>query len=258
MVKLKKYKALFQHFVISLTLIGIVSCSQQKFYVTKVEGKQINVNNSNAEVAVIDNYIKPYRNKIDSDLNATLAYAPQAIDKSGQWQSNIGSMLADATIQKGNPVFLTRQQKNIDICILNHGGIRSTIDKGNVTTRTAFEIMPFENSLIVMGLKGEQVLDLVSYMIKEKKPHPLSGLTFTIDKSNMPKNILVNAKTIELDKVYYVATSDYLANGGDNMNFFKKAVATYDLDYKLRNILIDYFKEIDTLPVVSDKRILVE
>jgi hypothetical protein len=58
--------------------------------------------------------------------------------------------------------------------------------------------------------------------------------------------------------VYYVVTSDYLANGGDNMNFFKKGVTNYPIEYKLRNILIDYFKEVDTIPLVKDKRISVE
>ena len=67
-------------------------------------------------------------------------------------------------------------------------------------------------------------------------------------------------KALELDKnaIYYVATNDYLANGGDNMNFFKKGIQLYDLDYKLRNILIDYFKEVDTIPVINDIRITEE
>jgi hypothetical protein len=42
------------------------------------------------------------------------------------------------------------------------------------------------------------------------------------------------------------------------MNFFKKGVQKFDLEYKLRNILIDYFKEVDTIPVIKDVRITVE
>jgi hypothetical protein len=83
-------------------------------------------------------------------------------------------------------------------------------------------------------------------------------MTFTIDKNNVAKNILVQGKPLEKDKIYYVVSSDYLINGGDNMNFFKKGVEKYDLDYKLRNIIIDYFKEVDTISVITDKRISVE
>jgi 2',3'-cyclic-nucleotide 2'-phosphodiesterase (5'-nucleotidase family) len=104
--------------------------------------------------------------------------------------------------------------------------------------------MPFENSAIVLALKAEQIAEIATYIVAEKKPHPLAGMTFTIDKNNAVKNILVQGKPLQNDKTYYVVTSDYLANGGDNMNFFKKSSQKFDLDYKLRNIVIDYFKRL--------------
>ena len=53
-------------------------------------------------------------------------------------------------------------------------------------------------------------------------------------------------------------TSDYLVNGGDNMLFFKKNVVKYDLEYKLRNIIIDYFKENKIITANKDIRISKE
>jgi 2',3'-cyclic-nucleotide 2'-phosphodiesterase (5'-nucleotidase family) len=118
--------------------------------------------------------------------------------------------------------------------------------------------MPFENSLVVIALKGEQILELVAFFITAQKPHPLSGITFTIGKDKIAKKIVIQGKPIEKETVYYVATNDYLANGGDNMNFFRKGIQKYDLDYKLRNVLIDYFKEVDTIPVINDIRVIEE
>lgn len=258
MVNLKNYNALLQHFVIFLTLTLLVSCGGQHLYVTKIEGKEIGITDKNKEVVAIEEFIKPYRANIDKDLNTVLAYSPQTLDKSGQWQTPMGNLLADVTLQRSSLIFNAREKKDIAICLLNHGGIRSIIAKGNVTTRTAFEIQPFENTTQVIGLRGEQILEMTQYIIKEKKPHPLSGMTFTIDKDNVAQNILVQGKPLEYDKIYYVVTSDYLVNGGDNMLFFKKGVEKYDLDYKLRNIIIDYFKEVDTIPLISDKRINVD
>ena len=118
--------------------------------------------------------------------------------------------------------------------------------------------MPFENSAVVVGLKQEQIIEIANYIINEKKPHPLSGMTFTISKENLPINILVQGKQLEKDKIYYVVTSDYLSNGGDNMTFFKNNVERHDLDYKLRNIMIDYFKDVDTLKFDNSIRITKE
>lgn len=269
MANLKKYNGVLKLFVIFLTLFFIISCGKQSYYITKIEGKQIpisekgiqtyNSNRQNDLPNQIENYIKPYREHINKDLDSVLAYCPETLDKSnGVWQTTIGNLMADVTIQRGNKVFYSREKKNIDLCILNHGGIRAILPKGNVTTRTAFEIMPFENTSIVIALKGEQILELVDYVIATKKAQPLSGITFTIVNNKTAKNTLIQGKPIDLQKTYYVITNDYLANGGDNMNFFKKGIQQYDLNYKLRNMLIDYFKEVDTIPVLNDIRISVE
>ncbi|MDN3675893.1 5'-nucleotidase [Flavobacterium paronense] len=258
MVKLKNYNGVVKHFVLLLTFAAIISCAEKKYAVTKIEGKEIGITDKNSEVADIENFIKPYRDKIDADLNTVLASAPENIDKSGEWQTPMGNFLADITYEKSNKVFQIREKKSIDICLLNHGGIRSVISKGNITARTAYEIMPFENSAIIIGLKGAQILEIVNYIISEKKPHPLKGLTFTIDKDTQPKNILVNGIPLDNNKIYYVVTSDYLSSGGDNMLFFKKGVEKYDLDYKLRNIIIDYFKENKTITSSKDIRITKE
>jgi 2',3'-cyclic-nucleotide 2'-phosphodiesterase (5'-nucleotidase family) len=118
--------------------------------------------------------------------------------------------------------------------------------------------MPFENTSIVVALKGEQILEMLNYFIAENKPHPLSGIQFTISKTNQPISILIQGKPLDMNRTYYVITSDYLANGGDKMDFFKKGTAKYDLNYKLRNILIDYFKENKTISASKDNRIIVE
>ena len=189
MVNLKKYNALTRYFVLILTVVGIWSCAEKKLYVNKVQGKQIPVTEVLSETNSIEEYIAPYRKHIDEDLNTVLAYSPENIDKKGTWQTKIGNLQSTITLASANKVFQLRENKNVDICLLNNGGIRSIINKGNVTTRTAFELMPFENSLVVASLKGEQILEMIQYIIKEKKPHPLAGLTFTIDKNDAPKNI---------------------------------------------------------------------
>jgi 2',3'-cyclic-nucleotide 2'-phosphodiesterase (5'-nucleotidase family) len=259
MVNLKKYNDVSKLFVIFLTFFFVASCSKQNYHVTKIEGKRIPITEKENQVPQIENFIKPYREHINKDLDSILAYCPETLDKStGKWQTTIGNLMADVTLVRGNIVFQAREKKNIDICLLNSGGIRSILPKGSVTARTAFEIMPFENSLVVIALKGEQILEMVDFFIAEKKPHPLAGLTFTIDKNNTAKNIAVQGKPVQKETIYYVGTNDYLSNGGDNMNFFKKGIQKYDLEYKLRNILIDYFKAVDTIPVIKDIRITVE
>jgi 2',3'-cyclic-nucleotide 2'-phosphodiesterase (5'-nucleotidase family) len=260
MVNVKKNKLILGYFVILLTFFSLISCKTTDYLNYKVEGKKIGITSEKGENQEIVTYVAPYRNKITKELDSVLAYCPETLDKSkGKWQTAIGNLLAAITFEFGNPVFEKRQHKSIDFCLLNSGGIRSIIPEGNVTSRTAFEVMPFENSLYVVGLKGTQIREMGSYLMSEKKPHPLYGIQFYVDKNDLTvKRILINGKALEDDKIYYVATSDYLSNGGDNMTFFKESVEKYDMDYKLRNMLIDYFKKVDTLPILKDEKIILE
>lgn len=258
MAKIKNYNVVLIHFVVFLTFLFHLSCSAPKSSITKIEGKQIAVTNDLQERAEIVQFINPYKEHIDKDLSVVLAEALETLDKNGMWQSPMGNMFSQVVYEKGNPIFRGRENKTIDIVLLNHGGIRTIIPKGNITARTAYEIMPFENSLVVITLKGEQIEELLSYFIAEKKPHPLYGINFTINKDNKPTKISIQGKPFDRESSYNVGTNDYLANGGDNMNFFKKGLQRYDLDYKLRNILIDYFTEVDIVPILNDIRINVE
>ena len=259
MANLKKYNGFLKLFVIFLTFFSIFSFTSTQIGITKIEGKRIPVNQSISENPSITAFIKPYREHIDKDLTTVIAYCPETLDKnSSKWQSTLGNLMADACIHRGNIILYAREKKKIDLCILNHGGIRAALPKGDVTARNAFQIMPFENSLVVIAMNGEVVMDMIHYFIKTQKAQPLAGITFTIDKNNQPKDIKIQGKPLEISKIYNVATNDYLAAGGDNMTFFQKGTQTYDLDYKLRNVLIDYFKEIKTIPVLKEVRIAVE
>lgn len=247
-----------KNFVLILTFLTLFSCGEQKNYVTKIEGKKLPLTDKLSKNNEIDNFIKPYRDKINKEMSEVLANNPETLDKTGEWQTNLGMLLADITMSYGNKVYQKRNNKNIDVVLLNHGGIRSILPKGDLTMRNAYQISPFENSLFVMELKGEQILEMCNYYINEKKPHPLAGMSFTIDSNKKPINIMIQNQPLDLNKIYSVGTSDYLSNGGDNMNFFKKNVGSHDLDYKLRNILIDYLKDIETVVVDKTPRITVQ
>ena len=162
--------------------------------------------------------------------------------------------MADIVFKQGNSIFNKRTNKNIDAVILNHGGIRSIISEGNITTETAFQVMPFENSIVVVALKGQQIDSMMQYLSKAKKAHPVQGITLTLDKDYSISEALIQGKPIIKDKTYYLATNDYLYDGGDSMLFFKPNDTTYYLNYKIRNAMIDYFKKVDTINPKIDNR----
>lgn len=240
--KIKNSKQLYLFFVTILTLSFLYSCKTSTYSNYKIEGKKIPITSEFKTNEAIDAFVSPYRNHINQDLDVILSYCPETLDKSkGEFQTNIGNFIADACVELANPLFYKKENKKINGAIFNNGGIRTVIPKGNVTKRTAFEVMPFENSLQVIALKGTQIYELANYFVKERKPHPLNGIHLYLDSNNNITKVTIENEIVNQDKVYYILTSDYLANGGDNMTFFLKNEGKYDLEYKMRNVLIDYF-----------------
>lgn len=259
MLKLKNKINFIKHLTVFTFLFFLLLGCKSSYHNYKIEGKQIPIINLKEDNSTLDAYIAPFRMHINKDLDSILAYCPETLDKSkGEWQTNIGNFMADVCMKQSNLIFEKRYGKSIDICLLNHGGIRSIIPVGNVTTRTAFEVMPFENNMVVLALKGKTVRELIHYLLAEKKPHPLSGMEINLDNQLKIKSITIQNLPLEEDKTYYVATSDYLSNGGDNMLFFRDNIRFFDLEYKLRNLLIDYFKKVDTLEISNKPRIIVK
>jgi 2',3'-cyclic-nucleotide 2'-phosphodiesterase (5'-nucleotidase family) len=242
-------------FLTCVSLILFTSCKSEHLY--KIEGQQITITDSLKADLSIESFIKPYRIQINKSLDSILSYAKDTYSKKdGQFNTAIGNMMADAVYEESNPVFQSRTGKDIDIVLLNHGGIRAIISKGNITTRTAFNVMPFENSVVVVGMKGTKVKELVDYLVREQKAHPIKGLQLILDSNLQLQSATVNGEPIDVHKTYYVATNDYLYNGGDQMTFFKPNDSLYVLNYKIRNVLIDYFRKKDTIAPVIDNRFI--
>ena len=238
-------------------LLLFSSCNKQKVAISRVEGVQININDSIASNDSLDAFVAPYKERIAQEMDSILAYAPNNLSKTeGELNTAIGNMMADAVMELSNPVFESRTGKSIDMVLLNHGGIRSPVNKGKVTTRTAYQIMPFENEVLVAELKGEQIKEIIEFLIKGSTAHPIAGMELHIDSNNEIIKASIQGKPIEDDKIYHVATNDYLYEGGDNMIFFSKARDVTETDYKIRSLLIDYFQKKDTINPVVDQRFI--
>ena len=235
--------------------ILLFSCANEKQGISRIEGKRININDSITANQEIEDFVKPFRERIEKDMNTVLSFAPTDMHKNdGELESTIGNLMADLVKSQSEPVYKKRTGKSIDMCLLNHGGIRAPIPKGPIKTQTAFNVMPFENSIVVAELTAENVRNMIAYLAEAKRAHPISGLTIKLDDDYNVTEALVNGKQIEDGKTYTVVTSDYLQNGGDRMNFLKDPVSLEVLDYKIRNAMIDYFKSVDTIPAKLDNR----
>jgi 5'-nucleotidase len=238
---------------LSLTVF-IISCKETRYGLKSVTGSQAVIDATITSHDSIDSFIKPYRNNLEAQMDSTLTYSKRAMNKNDyKLNTPLGNLFAGAVMAQAGPVFLSRTGKSIDVVLLNHGGIRASMPQGRITMRNAYEIMPFENKIVVAQLNGTQMKLLVDYLVDKKRAHPIAGLKIVLKADGSLKSATINGAAIKTNGTYFVATNDYLYNGGDDMSFFKDAPLT-DLDYKLRSAIVDYFISIDTLKFERDDR----
>ena len=199
----------------------------------------------------------PYKQKMVDEINKVLSYAPKNLTKNdGKLQSTLGNLMADMMYEKADALFQKESSKQVDFVLSNHGGIRASLWKGDVKVQHAFNIMPFDNMIVVVELTKEKVEELFNYFMSKQRAHPLSKqVQLKIDKKGSYE-VLIQGKPLE-DRTYFVATSDYLQKGCDNMKFFANPVSLYDSNFLIRDAISEYFASHDSIVSPLDDRVQI-
>ena len=244
--------------VFSLIII-FIGCEKKTVSLVKITADIITIDSAFNEKPAYKKLIAPYKNKMIAEINSVISYAPKNINRyDGKMQSSLGNLLADLCYERANIIFKERTGKEIDFSMFNYGGIRASISKGAVTNKNPFELMPFENNLVVVELSGKKIMELVDYFIKNKSAHPLSKNIELLINTDASYQLKINNQKFDPTENYFVLTSDYLQSGGDNMDFFKNPISLFKTDYKMRHAIIDEFKSLDTLRASVDNRVILQ
>ncbi|MBL7888053.1 MAG: 5'-nucleotidase C-terminal domain-containing protein [Bacteroidia bacterium] len=240
------------------SLYFLWSCSTSP-KIVQVEKSSIELNTKSATDSSFYQTIAPYKTKMDAIMNEVLIVSEQALLK-GLPESSLGSFVSDAVLKKTNERYKPSDAIPADICLLNNGGLRAQLPQGEITRGKVFELMPFENSIVILTLSGEKTKQLFDAMVANNGA-PFAGAT-VIGKGKKIQELKIGGKEFDINKTYKVVTSDYLAAGGDKYDFFKNPVKTDTLNYLLRDAIIDYMidehKKGHTLKYATDGRIKLE
>lgn len=229
----------------------IASCAPKRHAVSASDGRFIGLHDSlKLEHAESSRLISPYKARLDSTMNAVVGYTDVELVKPKEYQANngkpespMGNFVADLILLECNELLKEKNEGFADICLLNTGGIRSSLPKGAITIGHIFEIMPFDNNIVVIELNGGQMTELFD-LVALKGGHPLAGCSMAI-KNKHAADIKLAGTPFDAakDRLYRVATSDYLATGGDNMTFFAKGNLVAELPM-FRDIIIKHFEKL--------------
>lgn len=181
-------------------------------------------------------YLQPFHDSLDRTMNTVLARSAQRLRK-GQPESPLGNLMADVLLEIGGE----RAGKRPDVAMTNNGGIRADLPAGPVTLGNAYELMPFDNAVVVLTLPGPVMQQFVNYLARELEPQ--AGLQLVVDKNSKNlRSALIGGQPIDSSRTYTLVTTDYIANSSGAAAILKKHGGYQDLKLLYRDALIDYLR----------------
>lgn len=239
-------KRAFLYILVALTLLG---CGRKPMQVVRIESEILPVDSSLD--AVQDSaylaYLAPVAAELEEQLSIPLGTAPEALSV-GKPESTLLNWASDALKAKADENFVGK----VDFAVVNAGGLRCDWAAGDITFRNVFELMPFDNELVILTLSGEDVLLVVQNCIEQGGQGVSKELH--IDAGNQAQQATLHGLPIDPTASYHVATSDYLSGGADGLTaltHFSERVMT---GKKIRDLYIEYIQEIRIVEAKLDGR----
>jgi 5'-nucleotidase len=154
----------------------------------------------------------------------------------------MGNLIADAMLARV-------ADQGIQIAVQNSGGIRSSIDAGEVTMGEVLSVLPFQNTLSTFQVSGATILEALengASQIEEVAGRFLqvSGMTYSVDAKaevgSRISDVMVGGEPLDPAKVYGVVSNNYVRNGGDGFAMFKTADNAYDYGPDLADVTAEF------------------
>jgi 2',3'-cyclic-nucleotide 2'-phosphodiesterase (5'-nucleotidase family) len=196
---------------------------------------------------IVDTYDQRVRGRFAQVVGETTVDLVRRADG----ESNIGDVISDAV----------RAATGAEIAFHNSGGIRADIPAGKVNMEQIYTVLPFDNVVLAMDLKGEDILALLERSAGLAKGMlQVSGVTFRCDLTKLAgtrvSKVTVGKAPLDRLRTYRVATNDFLSAGGDRFTEFRKGTNIV-FGGALRDVFVDYLRQRSPIAPTPEGRITV-
>lgn len=188
-----------------------------------------------SEDSEVQELIAPYKEKLDEKMNEIMAINKADMFKAKP-EGELNNFMCDAAITYSREVL----KKEVDFAIANYGGMRiPQLPAGPVTLGKLYELMPFENRLLILEMSAEKVERLFQQITRYGGWPVSKEVNLKMDTITSSFDLLLSGEEIIAEKIYRVVIPDYIANGGDQCDFLIECKQE-DLGVLFRDALIEY------------------
>jgi len=237
--------------VFLLLLFITVSCKSVEIPVDQLDAEAFyTISDSLQKDEEVETFLDQHRIQYMREMGRPVATASEDFHY-GQPESSLGNLAADMIRFRATH----EKHRFVHIALINPDGLRVVFEEGVITLGDLYEFMPYDNTLVILEMKGSDVRKLADE-IAEQGGVPLSGMRMTIT-GGKATGILVDSESIDPDNIYYVATSNYLADGNSGFSSLGQAAYRHDYPLLIRDLFIDYMRSRRVFTPLEDLRVRI-
>ncbi len=244
-----------------VVLLGAVSCQWHQNKLYRIEALSASVVTLDSLVqtdSLANAYISPYRDSVQVKMNREIGWSDAAMMVSVP-ESPMSNFVADLILTDSRAMAAQQNISLPDFALVNIKGLRTGLPHGRITVANIFQLMPFENEVVMVQLSGDEVLQLFRHMAS-MGGDGVGGASFII-KNKEVMEPQIGSLPVDKGKKYWVATSDYLANGGDRYEVLTHSPSV-KLGITLRDMILKHIESLtdanQSVKASNDQRIRYE
>ena len=232
--------------------------------ITKAEGEPLIMDAAVTEDQPTVDRIAEAAKPLEEIRNRVVAETAEAIDgERGNCRAqecSMGNLVADAMLDRV-------KDQGIDIAISNAGGLRASIDAGEVTMGEVLTVLPFQNTLSTFQISGATLIEALENGVSQLEDGAgrfpqVAGMSYTFDPKAEPgsriSDVMVAGAPIDPEKTYGAVSNNYVRNGGDGYAMFKDAENAYDFGPDLADVTAEYLAKSGSYKPYTDGRITMK
>lgn len=239
--------------IISFFIVLLFVSCNKPMHVTSVHTQAISVDASADAIQDVEYLanLAPVKANIEKEMNEPLGYAPEPLWVKAP-ECPMLNWASDALWEAAKQHY----EGKVDIAVVNIGGMRCSWPAGPITRGNVFELMPFDNRLVVLTLKGADMLDLFQ-AFAEYGGQGVAGMRMTAVNGKLT-DATIGGKRVNPKADYTVATSDYLSGGADHMEALARYTNYWNSDLLIRDLYIQAVRDQDTIRAAVDGRMTIK
>jgi 2',3'-cyclic-nucleotide 2'-phosphodiesterase (5'-nucleotidase family) len=198
----------------------------------------------------VDAIVQGYAEKVRPLLDTVVAQVPADIlnkPSPGCLDTPLGDLIAD----------MLRAQTQADLAFYNRGGVREFIPSGPLAVRGLHKLFPFDDNVVMLRASGRQIAEIVKQGTQSRAKLSPSGLEVTVDKTSAEVQVSAGGSALDPDRLYTVATTNFLATGGDQLPAFSECEVLKVLPFT-REVVQSYLRTHPTLRPPATGRVRIK